>query len=100
MTTSNLESKIQALTQAAADFQVACDEYYLEQRRRPKHFGDFPPQPQAQLNLQEKIRQITALGTYSNVQARAIQGAFLGWRPPQPKRPLSLPFENRVGGAR
>lgn len=98
MTTSQLETALNELVQAAAKFQAACDDYYREQRRTPNCRAPYPPHPQAQLNLQEKIRQITAVGTYSNMQRGAVLGAFSAWQPPQPKRVLSLPFENRARG--
>jgi hypothetical protein len=93
---SKLEVAILKLAQAADEFDRACTEVYKTYKSQGStalYSG------KAQIYLQDDVRKVVSDKVLTAGQARAIQGAFSGWRPPQVSPVRSLPLAGRSGGA-
>lgn len=93
---SKLEVAILKLAKAADDFDRACSEVYQSYKSQG---SSALYSGRAQIYLQDDVRQVVSDKVLTAGQARAIQGAFSGWRPPQVRPVQSLPFAGRSGGA-
>jgi hypothetical protein len=92
---SKLESAMNRLAEAAEDFNTACTEVY----QAYKGLSNAVHSGRPQVYLQDDVQQLVASKYLTVVQARAISGAFSGWRPPKPAPVRSVPVTGRSGGA-
>lgn len=93
---SKLEESIKRLAAAADEFEQACTEVYLAYRANSPN---ALYSGKANIYLLDDVQALVANNHYSVVQARAINGAFSGWRPPKPAPVRSFPLTGRSGGA-
>ncbi|BFM40738.1 hypothetical protein [Synechocystis sp. LKSZ1] len=91
-----LEDSIKKLAAAADEFEQACTEVYSAYRASAPNALYTG---KAQIYLQDDVQALVANKQYSVVQARAINSAFSGWRPPKPAPVRSFPVTGRSGGA-
>jgi len=92
----DLETATRKLAIALSEWERAVNEEYRLAKKSLELAGNYFPQRNAQIAIQEELKQIVVAGSFSNVQCGGINAAWSAWRPPQNSR--SLTYRPMGGG--
>jgi uncharacterized protein YdiU (UPF0061 family) len=93
---NRLRQAITGLAEAAQEFDSACTEHWQTLRKQRAGQGS---QFTAEAQLIDLMRVLLNNRQFTLPQARAISGAWSGWRPPTKQKTYSMPISGKSGGA-
>ena len=92
----DLESATKRLAIALSEWERAVNEEYRLAKKSLDLAGNYFPQRNAQVAVQEELKAIIVAGSFSSVQCAGVNAAWSAWRPPQ-SRPMTY---KPMGGGR